>query len=121
MNIDSFRYIRYNRGMDKSSQKNACCPPGDRCVPRYPGLADVAALFKALADETRLAMLKQLREQGEVNACDFLACCAVAQPTVSHHLKVLRRAGLVKARKRGVCVVYTLDEDKLEALRKLIP
>jgi|YelNatPaOPRAMG01_1025707.scaffolds.fasta_scaffold123876_2 ArsR family transcriptional regulator len=108
--------------MDKSSRRNACCSAEDgSCVPLYPGLGEVAKLFRALADETRLAMLKQLREQGEVNACDFVACCTVAQPTVSHHLKVLRRAGLVKARKRGVWVAYTLNEDKLEALRKLIP
>ena len=108
--------------MDKSSRKNTCCPTDEGlCVPRYPGLADAAALFKALADQTRLAMLKQLREQGEVNACDFMACCTVAQPTVSHHLKVLRRAGLVRAHRRGVWVVYTLNEDKLEALRKLVP
>lgn len=91
------------------------------CEPRYAGLEAAAALFKALADESRLAILKQLREQGEVCACDFLACCALAQPTVSHHLKVLRRAGLVRAEKRGLWVYYTLNEEKLAALRRLMP
>jgi len=88
---------------------------------RYPGLGGAAKLFKALADETRLGILKQLREQGEVCACDFLACCELAQPTVSHHLKVLREAGLVSAERRGLWVHYTLDAGKLEALRGLLP
>ncbi|MHB0859621.1 MAG: ArsR/SmtB family transcription factor [Anaerolineae bacterium] len=87
----------------------------------YRDLEENATLFRALADETRLAILRQLREQGEVCACEFLACCRLAQPTVSHHLAVLRRAGLVKASKRGLWVYYTLDEEKLGALKRLIP
>lgn len=104
-----------------------CCGPRERvrmeegCEPHYPDLAAAAALFKALADETRLAILRQLREQGEVCACDFLACCSLAQPTVSHHLRVLREAGLVNADKRGLWVYYTLNAEKLELLRKLLP
>ena len=97
------------------------CGACDETAPRYPGLEETAALFKALSDETRLAILKQLREQGEVCACDFLACCTLAQPTVSHHLKVLRKAGLVQAEKRGLWVYYRLNEGRLEALRKQIP
>ncbi|MHB1295390.1 MAG: ArsR/SmtB family transcription factor [Anaerolineae bacterium] len=78
-------------------------------------------LFRALADETRLAILRQLREQGEVCACEFLACCRLAQPTVSHHLGILRRAGLVKASKRGQWVYYSLDEARLTLLKSLVP
>jgi len=95
--------------------------PGCANERRYPGLEEAAKLFKALADETRLAILRQLREQGEVCACDFLACCELAQPTVSHHLKVLREAGLVKADRHGLWVRYTLNAGKLEALRGLLP
>lgn len=84
---------------------------------RYPGLEETARLFKALADETRLAILRQLQEQGEVCACNFLACCELAQPTVSHHLKVLREAGLVKTEKRGLWVYYTLNPEKLREAR----
>ena len=100
-----------------------CCrSPADPAGERYyRGLEEAAGLFKALADETRIAILKQLRERGEVCACDFLACCRCAQPTVSHHLKVLRRAGLVRAEKRGLWVYYSLDADRLEALRRLLP
>ena len=95
--------------------------PGCANERRYPGLEEAAKLFKALADETRLAILRQLREQGEVCACDFLACCELAQPTVSHHLKVLRRAGLVHAEKRGLWVYYTLNDEKLQALKRQVP
>ena len=94
------------------------CGEGERPQPE---LEQAALVFKALADETRLSILKQLRDQGEVCACDFRACCAVAQPTVSHHLKVLREAGLVKAEKRGLWVHYRLNEAKLAALRQLLP
>ncbi len=74
-----------------------------------------------VSDETRLAILRQLRERGEVCACDFLACCHLAQPTVSHHLQILRRTGLVKAEKRELWVYYSLNEEKLASLKGLIP
>lgn len=104
-----------------SRAEHECCPPGRSTERRYPGLDETAKLFRALADETRLAILRQLRERGEVCACDFLACCEVAQPTVSHHLRVLREAGLVSAEKRGLWVHYTLNAEKLEALRARLP
>ncbi|MCL5111128.1 MAG: metalloregulator ArsR/SmtB family transcription factor [Chloroflexi bacterium] len=102
----------------RAGEKAPSCCGTER---RYPDLAEGASLFRALADETRLSILRQLREQGEVCACDFLACCAVAQPTVSHHLKVLREAGLVAAEKRGLWVHYKLNPARLERLRELLP
>ena len=65
-------------------------------------------LLQAAADPTRLAILRQLREASEVCACDFTACCDVSQPTVSHHLKVLREAGWIEAERRGSWVWYSL-------------
>jgi len=82
---------------------------------------DVSKVFKALADETRLSILRQLRERGEVCACDFVNCCDVAQPTVSHHLKVLREAGLIAGDKRGLMVWYHLEPGALERVRELVP
>jgi DNA-binding transcriptional ArsR family regulator len=66
-------------------------------------------LLQALADPTRLAIVRQLASDGQVCACDFTACCDVSQPTVSHHLKVLREAGIVASEKRGTWVFYRLD------------
>ena len=125
--IDNHRYMAYNRTMSKIEPKakreaRICCPPDDPELARYyPELEGAAALFKALADETRLAILRQLQEREEISACDFVACCRVAQPTVSHHLKVLRKAGLVTAEKRGLWVYYRLNREKLDALRRLLP
>ena len=103
-------------------RKAGCCDPEGASVDRrYPGLEEPAALFKALGDETRLSILRQLQEQAEVCACDFLACCDLAQPTVSHHLKVLREAGLVNSEKRGLWVYYTLNRDKARVLREWLP
>ncbi len=102
--------------------RSGCCQTGcDDTGLLYPGLDEAARLFAVLADETRLAILKQLRAQGEVCACDFQACCHVAQPTVSHHLKVLRQAGLVRAERRGLWVYYTLNADALDALARFLP
>lgn len=66
-------------------------------------------LLQAAADPTRLSILRQLRATDTVCACDFTACCEVAQPTVSHHLRVLREAGWVTAERRGSWVYYALN------------
>ena len=84
-------------------------------------LRDGARLFKALGDATRLAILRQLREQGEVCACDFVAGCDVGQPTVSHHLKVLRQAGLVRGERRGLWIYYRIEPEAFERVRELLP
>ena len=84
-------------------------------------LGEAARLFKALGDTTRLAILRRLREQGEVCACDFMACCDVAQPTVSHHLKVLRQAGLVRGERRGLWIYYRIEPEAFERVRELLP
>ena len=98
-----------------------CCPPRAPARERWPFIEADARLLKALADETRLGIVLQLREQGEVCQCDFAACCTVQQPTVSHHLKVLRAAGVVEAEKRGVWMYYRLDSAALERLRRYLP
>ena len=99
----------------------ACCAPDCADERVYQGLDEAATLFKALADETRLAIVRQLQEQDEVCACEFVACCRVAQPTVSHHLKVLREAGLVHAERRGQWIYYRLDRERLAAVRQWLP
>jgi ArsR family transcriptional regulator len=76
-------------------------------------------LLQAAADPTRLAILQQLSAGGGVCACDFTACCDVAQPTVSHHLKVLREAGWVRTERRASFVYYFLESDAVERFSKL--
>ena len=84
-------------------------------------LASGARLLKAIADETRLSILHQLRQQEEICACEFVACCDVAQPTVSHHLKVLREAGLVEGERRASWVYYRLAPGALARLHAALP
>jgi ArsR family transcriptional regulator len=76
-------------------------------------------LLQAAADPTRLAILRQLSACDEVCACDFTSCCDVSQPTVSHHLKVLREAGWVNAERRGTWVYYRLRPEAVARFRQL--
>jgi ArsR family transcriptional regulator len=82
-------------------------------------------LLAALADPTRLAIVRELAAQSDVCACDFTSCCDVGQPTVSHHLKVLREAGVVTSERRGSWIYYRLRPDVAERLagiaRGLVP
>ena len=65
-----------------------------------------ARLLQGAADPTRLAILRQLAGGDRVCACDFAACCTVEQPTVSHHLRVLRETGWVGSERRASNVYY---------------
>ncbi|MEP6637840.1 MAG: metalloregulator ArsR/SmtB family transcription factor [Chloroflexota bacterium] len=79
----------------------------------------------ALADPTRLAIVRQLAAETETCACDFMSCCDVGQPTVSHHLRVLREAGIVTSERRGQWIWYRFSSDAAERLgaiaRSLVP
>ena len=68
-------------------------------------------LLAALADPTRLAIVRELAVTSEICACDFTATCDVGQPTVSHHLRVLREAGVVSSERRGQWIFYRLAPD----------
>jgi DNA-binding transcriptional ArsR family regulator len=68
-------------------------------------------LLSALADPTRLAIVRQLAAERETCSCDFTACCDVGQPTVSHHLRVLREAGIVTSERRGNWIFNRLSPD----------
>ena len=98
-----------------------CCPPLD-AADRSPE----ASLFKALSDPARLTILATLaRADDEVCVCDFTAGLPLNQPTVSHHLRLLREAGLVNCERRGTWVYYRLGDDARQridaALDSLLP
>jgi ArsR family transcriptional regulator len=77
-------------------------------------------LLHALADPTRLAIVRQLHTQGTVCACDFTVCCRqLSQPTVSYHLKVLRQAGIIQSQRRGTWAWYSLNQQALRQLLEL--
>ncbi len=67
-------------------------------------------LLGALADPVRLSIVRQLAAaRTPICACEFTECCTVSQPTISHHLRVLREAGLVSTERRGTYIYYDLD------------
>ncbi|MDQ1357053.1 MAG: ArsR family transcriptional regulator, arsenate/arsenite/antimonite-responsive transcriptional [Acidimicrobiaceae bacterium] len=84
--------------------------------------AQLAAGFTALADPVRLRVLSILAAApaGEVCVCDFVVPLGKSQPTVSHHLKILSEAGLVHGDRRGKWVWYSIDRQRLAALRAAI-
>jgi ArsR family transcriptional regulator, arsenate/arsenite/antimonite-responsive transcriptional repressor len=70
-------------------------------------------LLAAAADPIRLAILRQLSLTGPVCACDIGAGYPVAQPTVSHHLRVLREAGWVSGERRGTWIWYSIQPEAM--------
>lgn len=80
-----------------------------------------AALLGAVADPVRLQLLEQLAESGTRCVCDLQVDTPIASNLLSYHLKVLRAAGLVTARKRGRWVDYTMAEDANERLQEALP
>jgi ArsR family transcriptional regulator len=99
-----------------------CCPPLVTTVVDETDAELLAQRFAALADPVRLRMLSLLANAagGEVCACDLVEPLGKSQPTVSHHLKVLSRAGLVVGERRGRNVWYAVAADALEALRSAL-
>ena len=95
-----------------------CCGPGTPALPAGEAEA-LAARFKALGDPTRVAILNRLAE-GETCVCDLNATFDLSQPTISHHLKVLRDAGLVEASRRGTWAYYRVVEDALAELSSVL-
>lgn len=78
-------------------------------------LDKLASRFRALGAEKRLRILATL-SGGERCACDLTGCCGDRQPLLSFHLKTLREAGLVRARREGRWMYYEVDRDALRDL-----
>ena len=80
-----------------------------------------ARLLKALADPTRLRILSLLsRHEGEVCVFEIVESFTLEQPTISHHLRILRDAGLVDCRKKGLWAYYYVRRDALTRARDVI-
>jgi ArsR family transcriptional regulator len=96
--------------------------PAICCGPETEPLAvherdQLAAQFKALADPTRIAIINCLSAADEVCVCNLTDTFEVSQPTISHHLKILREAGLVTSSRRGTWAYYRLVPEAVAALR----
>jgi ArsR family transcriptional regulator, arsenate/arsenite/antimonite-responsive transcriptional repressor len=99
-----------------------CCEAPRRIEPLpEPQRAAAVALFHALADPTRLEIFRLIAAQpAPICVCDIVDRFDVTQPTISHHLKVLREAGLVSVSRRGVWAYYAADPHGIARLGRAI-
>ena len=93
-----------------------CCGPATPPLP-VEAREELAAQFKALADPTRVAIVNRLAAAPEVCVCDLTASFDLSQPTISHHLRILREAGLVESTRRGTWAYYRLVPEAINSLR----
>lgn len=80
---------------------------------------EMARMFKALGDENRVRILKQLRA-GEKCGCELLEALKITQPTLSHHMKILCDCAIVKSRREGKWMYYTIDCGGVKTVRTLM-
>jgi ArsR family transcriptional regulator len=84
--------------------------------------AGLAQVFKALGDPVRLRLISLIgaRQGGEVCVCDLASAFDLTQPTISHHLKVLREAGLIDSDRRGTWIYYRVVPAALERMAAVL-
>jgi ArsR family transcriptional regulator len=102
----------------ESPLRNACCEPVRSATFDEHDAVELAKSFAALADPVRLRLYNLIASAAdEVCNCDLIEPVGRSQPTVSHHLRILKEAGLVEADKRGIWVWYRAVPGRLEQLR----
>jgi ArsR family transcriptional regulator, arsenate/arsenite/antimonite-responsive transcriptional repressor len=104
-----------------ASAPGECCTPISDAALDPAAAAEGASVFKALADPVRLRLLSMITSaDGEICVCDLTPQFEVSGPTISHHLKVLREAGLVDCERRGTWVYYWPVADRLQWITNLL-
>ncbi|MGB8943778.1 MAG: metalloregulator ArsR/SmtB family transcription factor [Streptomyces sp.] len=99
-----------------------CCPTLLSAPLDEDQAAELAPVFKALGDPVRLRLLSMIasREGGEICVCDLTPAFDLSQPTISHHLKLLKQAGLIASERRGTWVYYRLLPEKTDRLAAIL-
>lgn len=100
----------------------ACCPPILGGVLSEDDAEQAARVFKALADPTRVRLLSMVAAAAnrEACVCDLTGSLDLSQPTISHHLKVLKDAGLLERERRGSWAYYRLRPEALAVLSRAL-
>jgi ArsR family transcriptional regulator len=96
---------------------NECCPSLLAAPLGEAAAEDLATVYAALADPVRLRLLSLVAEAGEICSCNLQEPLGKAQPTISHHTKVLADAGLIRGEKRGRWVWWQLVPERLDVIR----
>jgi ArsR family transcriptional regulator, arsenate/arsenite/antimonite-responsive transcriptional repressor len=101
---------------------DACCSPLVREPLTEDWAGDLARMFKALGDPVRLRLVSLIASHagGEACVCDISGSFDLSQPTISHHLKVLRQAGLLDCERRGTWVYYRVIPSALSQLSAVL-
>jgi ArsR family transcriptional regulator, arsenate/arsenite/antimonite-responsive transcriptional repressor len=101
---------------------SVCCEPVLRAPLSEGRSVELARAFKALADPVRLRLLSLIASHadGEACVCDLTGGFDVTGPTISHHLKVLREAGLIDGERRGTWIYYRVLPDMLRTLSDVL-
>ncbi|MFD7043754.1 ArsR/SmtB family transcription factor [Rhodococcus jostii] len=107
---------------NQTSESGACCSPLVREPLTEDWAGDLARMFKALGDPVRLRLLSLIASHagGEACVCDISESFDLSQPTISHHLKVLRAAGLLDCERRGTWVYYWVIPSALQQLSAVL-
>lgn len=103
----------------ETSATRPCCALASSSVTDADA-ALIAPMFKALGDPVRLRLASLIASQPEVCVCDLTGEFALGAPTISHHLRVLREAGLVTSDRRGTWVYYSIRHEALTQLSGLL-
>jgi ArsR family transcriptional regulator, arsenate/arsenite/antimonite-responsive transcriptional repressor len=105
-----------------SKQESGCCEPLSEAPLDENQAAELASMFKALGDPVRLRLLSLIasRPDGEVCVCELTPVFNLSQPTISHHLKQLRQAGLVESERRGTWVYYRVRPETTDRLAAVL-
>lgn len=82
-------------------------------------MKNISEMLKALGDPIRLEIVKLLVGK-ELCVCDIISSFQVSQPTISHHLKVLKYAGIVKDSREGKWIYYRLDTEALHNIQQFV-
>jgi ArsR family transcriptional regulator len=98
----------------------ACCPPLAVRALSPEHAAAIAPMFKALGDPIRLRLMSMIASTAEACVCDLTNAFEVSGPTISHHLRVLREAGLVDCQRRGTWVYYWVRPEAVRQLGALL-
>ena len=106
----------------QDAETAACSIPLVREPVGEAAAAGLARVFRALGDPVRLRLVSLIgaHQGGEACVCDLNAAFSLTQPTISHHLKVLREAGLIDSERRGTWVYYRLVPAALERMAGLL-
>ena len=102
--------------------EGGCCPALLVAPMDEDQAGELAKVFKALGDPVRLRLLSMIasRAGGEICVCDLTPAFELSQPTISHHLKLLRQAGLIDSERRGTWVYYRARPGIMRQLASLL-